>query len=33
MFHISMCPIHQMVNLPKCLMCIEAERAASPMAA
>ena len=22
-FHVSMCPAHAMVNLPKCLMCIE----------
>lgn len=24
-FQIEMCPAHQMVSLPKCLMCIEAE--------
>jgi hypothetical protein len=28
-----MCPAHQMVNLPKCLMCIEVEGAAAPIAA
>lgn len=33
MFHIPMCPAHQMVNLPRCLMCIEAEGAESSMAA
>jgi hypothetical protein len=32
-FHVPMCPAHQMVNLPKCLMCIETDGAASPMAA
>ena len=32
-FHVPMCPRHQMVNLPKCLMCIEAEGCASPIAA
>lgn len=25
-FHVPMCRTHMMVNLPKCLMCIEAER-------
>jgi hypothetical protein len=30
---VPMCPIHMMVNLPKCLMCIEADGAASPIAA
>jgi hypothetical protein len=33
MFHITMCPVHQMVNLPRCLMCIEADGAASQIAA
>jgi hypothetical protein len=33
MFHVPMCPVHQMVNLPKCLMCIEAEGAAVQVAA
>lgn len=32
-FQISMCPAHAMVNLPKCLMCIEVEGAAAPIAA
>lgn len=32
-FHVPMCPTHLMVNLPKCLMCIEAESSASPIAA
>ena len=32
-FHVPMCPTHLMVNLPKCLMCIEAEGSASPIAA
>ena len=32
-FHVPMCGAHMMVSLPKCLMCIEAEGAASPMAA
>ena len=32
-FHVPMCRAHMMVNLPKCLMCIEAERAELPTAA
>jgi len=32
-FHVPMCRAHMMVNLPKCLMCIEAERDAVPAAA
>jgi hypothetical protein len=32
-FHVSMCPAHAMVNLPKCLMCIELESAVAPIAA
>ncbi len=32
-FHVPMCAAHMMVNLPKCLMCIEAERAQIPAAA
>src|SRR5262249_49825018 len=27
-FHVPMCPVHQMVNLPKRLICIEAENVA-----
>lgn len=33
MFHVPMCPVHQMVNLPRCLMCIETEGAAAQAAA
>jgi hypothetical protein len=32
-FQISMCPAHAMVNLPKCLMRIEVESAATTIAA
>jgi hypothetical protein len=32
-FHVPMCRTHMMVSLPKCLMCIEAERDAAPIAA
>jgi len=32
-FHVPMCAAHMMVSLPKCLMCIEAERAELPTAA
>jgi hypothetical protein len=32
-FHVSMCPTHAMVNLPKCLMCIEAGDTAATIAA
>ena len=32
-FHVPMCRAHMMVNLPKCLMCIESERDSMPAAA
>lgn len=32
-FHVPMCGAHMMVSLPKCLMCIKAERDAIPAAA
>ena len=32
-FHVPMCRAHMIVSLPKCLMCIEAEGAAAPIAA